>query len=77
MFTVEIVGAASGSEWDHPPWSTDDLTLALKYLTSLAKLLDAESTAPRQLRFKGPGFGPAPIDLFDAYSYDYLFSEDA
>lgn len=77
MFTVEIVGAVPGSEWDHPPWSADKLTLALKYLTSLAKLLDADPKAPRQLRFTGPGFGPTPIDLTGAFSYEYLFCEES
>lgn len=76
MYVVEIVGAQPGSEWDHPPWSDPDMTTALKYLVSLTKLLEADASAPKLLRFSGTGFSSDPINLAEAYSYDYLFSEE-
>jgi hypothetical protein len=52
-YQVEIIGAVSGSAWDHPPWGSDDHDVFFGYCLSLIEGMERDLGAALPLRISG------------------------
>ena len=59
MYSIQIVGASAGSKWNNKDWNWEisNRAAACIYAGDLIRLLQADTTAPRQLVMAGFGWG--------------------
>ena len=76
MYTVEIVGALPGSEWDHSLWQSEDHAEFLAYCLQLARELQRQSGAPTELKLSGGGYKAKAVKCDDVRALVYLFGDE-
>jgi hypothetical protein len=76
MYQVEIIGAVPGSEWDHPPWSSDDEKEMLAYALALIRSLERDPNGPKYMKLLGPGFEGAVQHISAMRPIIYLFADE-
>ena len=76
VYTVEIVGAVSGSERDHPPWHSEDHAEFLAYCLQLVRDLQRQPNSPTALRLSGGGYEGEAVLCDDVRGLVYLYGDE-